>query len=457
MHLEATDPEGWQRLYFLGIGGIGMSALARWFARRGCEIHGYDRTPTPLTRTLEREGMHIHYEENVGKIPAGLDAVIYTPAIPAEHAERRYLLERGLPLLKRAEVLGLLSRKYRTLAVAGTHGKTTTSALLTHLLRSAGVDCSAFLGGIALDFDSNYVEGNSPFLVVEADEYDRSFLHLQPDTAVLTSMDPDHLDIYGTHEEMLESGFRAFLRRVPPQGNIFVHEPLRPLLPGFRFQTFGLETGEFRGRNLRVEGAAMVFDFEAPHLGIHWEGMRFPLPGRHNAQNAVAALAVAGSLGASEEGLRRGLASFRGIKRRFEVVFRSPECVIIDDYAHHPTELQAAIEAARQFFPGKKLTGAFQPHLYTRTRDFASGFARALDALDEIYLLDIYPAREEPLPGVSSRLIFEQMNNPNKQLLSKEQLLDTLKRRPPEVLLTLGAGDIDALVAPIAQWMRQRN
>ncbi len=457
MKVEAKELESWKRLYFLGIGGIGMSALARWFARRGCQIHGYDRTPTPLTRTLESEGMHIHYEESVEKIPPGLDAVIYTPAIPEEHAERRFFLRKGIPLLKRAEVLGLISRRYRTLAVAGTHGKTTTSALLTHLLRSAGVDCSAFLGGIALDFDSNYVEGNSPFLVVEADEYDRSFLHLQPETAVLTSMDPDHLDIYGTHEQMLDSGFRAFLRQVPPEGKILVHEPLRPLLPDFEFESFGLEAGDFQGRGLRVEGGAMVFDFEAPCMGIRWEGMRFPLPGQHNARNAVAALAVACRLGASEEGLRRGLASFRGIKRRFEVVLQSAECVFIDDYAHHPTELQAAIEAARQFFPGRKLTGAFQPHLYTRTRDFASGFARALDALDEIYLLDIYPAREKPLPGVSSRLIFEQMQNPNKHLLSKEELLETLKRRPPEVLLTLGAGDIDALVAPIAQVLRQRN
>lgn len=438
-------------MYFLGIGGIGMSALARYFHRRGIRIHGYDRTETVLTKKLVAEGMDVHYQADPKFIPSDIDIVVYTPAIPASNLEWDRLREIGVPILKRAEVLGLISRNSRTIAVAGTHGKTTTSTLLTHLLRSAGIDCTAFLGGIGLNFESNYVEGKADWVVAEADEYDRSFLHLQPEMAAIMSTDPDHLDIYGTHGEMLEGGFGAFAKQV--KNGLFLNHSIAEELPSDSPSwSFGLEHGDYRAMNIQVVDGAFEFDFEYP--GGVLKSVRTPLPGRHNIENATAAMALAIKAGAAPQKLVSGLAGFKGIKRRFERIFESTDIVYIDDYAHHPTELRAAIRAAKELFPNRKITGVFQPHLYSRTQDFSAGFASALDELDEAILLDIYPAREEPIPGVDAAMVLAQMTIENKELQSKETLLSALAAKKIDILLTLGAGDIDTLVIPISQYLR---
>lgn len=448
------DLQDIKKLYFIGIGGIGMSAIARYFLQRGVEVHGYDRTSTELTRALEAEGMQVHYEEDLSKIPVGVDLVVYTPAVPTSHAEYQYFLQHGTPIKKRAEVLGIISKGMKTVAIAGTHGKTTTSSLTAHLLRSAGIDCTAFLGGIARNFESNYVLGSSDWVVVEADEFDRSFLHLFPDIASIMSMDADHLDIYGDEETLLNTGFKAFARQIKPGGTLWLQHRLQHHFEGsIPYRSFGVEGGDYQARNIRVEKGYFVFDYQSPDITI--EGLKMPLPGRHNVENATVALSIALQLGGKEEDLRKGLEAFGGVKRRFEVIYRDEKTAFFDDYAHHPTELNAAIGAARELFPKAKITGAFQPHLFSRTRDFADDFAAALDKLDEIYLLDIYPARELPIPGVSSELLAKLMKNTNVHLISKAALLPALQKNQPEVLLTLGAGDIDTLVEPIGAWLKQ--
>ncbi len=443
-----------QRAYFIGIGGIGMSAIARYLHRRGISVSGYDKTETVLTKKLVEEGMTIHYDDDPTLIPQGVDLVVYTPAVPAEHRELNHLRAGDYPVLKRAAVLGLISQTRGTIAIAGTHGKTTTSAILSHLLHCGGIDCTAFLGGIAQNFGSNYVAGDSNWVVVEADEYDRSFLHLHPTIAVVLSTDADHLDIYGERAQMLES-FRDFAQQTKVDGHVFTKHGI-DFAPwtnkgATTFSEFGLEQGDYRSHNLRVENGCFVFDYESPVGTI--KDIVFALPGRHNVENATAAIAVAEQLGLGEAAVKEALASFKGIKRRFETIFRSESVAYIDDYAHHPTELQAAIEAARELYPERKLTGIFQPHLYSRTRDFVDGFAKALDALDEILLLDIYPARELPLPGVSSAIIAERMKNPQVVVMSKEEVMQGLPNYKLEVLLTLGAGDIDTLVMPIKKYL----
>lgn len=446
------DLQDIKKLYFIGIGGIGMSAIARYFLQRGVEVHGYDRTSTELTRALEAEGMQVHYEEDLSKIPAGVDLVVYTPAVPTSHAEYQYFLQSGTPIKKRAEVLGIISKGMKTVAIAGTHGKTTTSSLTAHLLRSTGVDCTAFLGGIARNFESNYVLGSSDWVVVEADEFDRSFLHLHPDIASIMSMDADHLDIYGDEETLLNTGFKAFAKQIKPGGTLWLQHRLQHHFEeSLNYRSFGVEGGDYQAHNIRVEQGYFVFDYSSPQGKI--TGLRMPLPGRHNVENATVALSIALQLGAQEADVRSGLEAFRGVKRRFEIIYRDAETAFFDDYAHHPTELNAAIGAARELFPEAKITGAFQPHLFSRTRDFAEGFAEALDKLDEIYLLDIYPARELPIPGVSSEMLVKLMKNPNVHLISKTELLPALQEKRPAVLLTLGAGDIDTLVEPIATWL----
>ncbi len=439
-------------VYFVGIGGIGMSALARYFRYRGADVHGYDRTETTLTKKLAGEGIKIHYEEDVSQIPSGVDLVVYTPAVPSTHRELQYFREHGFPVRKRSEVLGIISRGMKTAAVAGTHGKTTTSSMLTHLLRTGGIDCTAFLGGIALNYGSNFVAGTSDWVVVEADEYDRSFLQLSPDMAVILSMDADHLDIYGDAAQVLESGFMAFAAKLKSGGQLWVNHPLVPAFRGrFEVHDFGLEKGACHAENIRVEDGCFVFDLAS---GKHrYEGLRLSMPGRHNVENATAAAAIALQLGVSGEALREALATFKGIRRRFEFIYRDAGRVYIDDYAHHPTELRAAIAAARELFPGRRLTGVFQPHLYSRTRDFAEEFAAALEGLDELILLDIYPAREEPIPGVSSAIIFDRMELPRRVLIPKGQLMEELKKRDIDVLLTLGAGDIDTFTERIKEML----
>ncbi len=443
-------------IYFVGIGGIGMSALARYFNGRGVAVHGYDKTESPLTRTLVAEGMHIHYDEDIDQIPEGVDLVVYTPAVPAAHAELQYFREHDFPVKKRSEVLGIISRGMKTVAIAGTHGKTTTTTITTYLLREGGVICSAFLGGIARNFASNFVEGSGEWVVVEADEYDRSFLQLSPDIAILLSMDADHLDIYGDREQLLETGFKAFVNRIKPGGKLVLREDLQPEFENrASVLTFGLNAGQYRAENIRVEDGYFTFDYCSPELEI--KALKFSLPGRHNIENATAAITVALQLGVSPADIRKALLSFRGIQRRFEVVYRDDQVVYIDDYAHHPSELKAAINAASELFPERKLTGIFQPHLFSRTRDFAADFAASLDALDEVILLEIYPARELPIPGVHSEMLRELMQNPKVEVWKKSDLMDRLQDKKIDVLLTLGAGDIDRFVQPISQWLEDRN
>lgn len=447
--MGVMDLNGVRKIYFLGIGGIGMSALARYFNEKGMNISGYDKTPSALTRTLESEGMKIQYIENVEHIETDTDLVIWTPAVPKDSILLQYTRDNGLVLKKRAEILGLLSRSHRSLAVAGTHGKTTTSSILAHLMQSGNYDCSAFLGGIAANFNSNYISGSDERLILEADEYDRSFLQLNPFRAIVTSMDPDHLDIYGTAADMRLS-YLEFCRQVDKNGSLSINHDLSIWFDdwdGAEIWTYGIDKGDFQAQNVGVKEGFMVFDF--CFVDICWKELKIPFPGRHNVENAIAALSIAFKEGVSEAGCREGLKTFKGIKRRFEKIFQSEEQVFIDDYAHHPSELKAAILAAREFYPQRKLTGIFQPHLYSRTQDFVDGFAEALDLLDECILLDIYPARELPIEGVTSELIFDRMSLRNKMILSKEEVINHLHSIDLDVLMTLGAGDIDRLIPKI--------
>ena len=444
-------------IYFIGIGGIGMSALARYFHSRGVRVAGYDRTETPLCKALVAEGMEIRYAEEVASLPA-VDLVVYTPAIPSTHQELIYFQQQGTPLYKRSEVLGLISRGMRTIGIGGTHGKTTTTTLTTYLLRACGIDVSAFLGGISRNFATNYVNGQSDWVVIEADEYDRSFLRLDPDIAVIMAMDADHLEIYGDHAQMVETGFRAFVRKLKKGGKLLLRNDLQHFFEGQEdmpeVQTFGIEQGMHHSDALRVDDEGFfVFDYYSPLANI--PGLRHPHPGRHNVENATVAITIALLLGASPDSIRAALPGFKGIARRFELIAQSPATVYVDDYAHHPVELAAAIDAARQRFKGRRITVVFQPHLFTRTRDLASDFAQALDQADEVMLMDIYPARELPIPGVSADTIRQLMQNPNCHILSRQEILATIAQNRPEVLLTLGAGDIDTLVDPIKALIEQ--
>lgn len=446
-----------QRVYFLGIGGIGMSALARYFHQHGAEVYGYDRTETPLTKSLAAAGMHLHYEDRVELVPSNLDLAIWTPAIPADHQELNHIRSLGIPLLKRAAVLGLISKSKRCIGIGGTHGKTSTSTLTSWLLRATGVDITAFVGGISGNFASNYLEGKSDWVVVEADEYDRSFLQLFPEVAVVNAVDPDHLDIYGSEEEVLRS-YQQFGKQLKPGGLLLLQAPEVANAGTWEsegtIRTFGIDTGDYRASNLRVEQGYSVFDLQTPDQGT-FSGLRLAYPGRHNVQNAVAAIAAALYAGADPAGIPAALEQYKGVKRRFETIVKTANTVYIDDYAHHPAELKATIQAARSFFPGKKITGIFQPHLFSRTRDFVEGFAEALDLLDECLLLPIYPAREVPIPGVDSQLVLSRMKLQNKQIIEKVQVVDYLKAHPQEILLTMGAGDIDQLIEPIKQLLEQ--
>ncbi len=443
-----------KKVYFVGIGGIGMSAIARYFLSLGVSVHGYDRTETELTKNLAAEGMLIHYTDDISYIPEGVDLVVWTPAIPKDHKELNYFKNNNFPLKKRAEVLGIISQSKKTIAVGGTHGKTTTSSLVTHLLRTGKVDCTAFLGGIAENYKSNYIEGKSDWVVVEADEYDRSFLHLHPTVAIITSMDADHLDIYGTEEEIKKSftQFASQTKNDVSSSAIIVRHSLPLNLPNRAITTYGIDCGQHQAKNVRAEDGYMMFDFDTQLVKM--KDLKYTQPGRYNVENALAAISAALQTGVmSEKAIREGLLTFKGIKRRFEIMHRSEGAIYIDDYAHHPTELEASIAAARLFFPNKKITGIFQPHLYSRTRDFVEGFARELDKLDTIFLMDIYPARElqSDYEGVSADIIFNLMKNPNKMRVSKTTLMDALKNHNAEyeVVMTLGAGDIDTFREPI--------
>ena len=436
-------------LYFLGIGGIGMSALARYFRGLGKVVKGYDRSESVVTRALVAEGIEVFYEMDAAQL-AGVDLVVYTPAVPRDSLLYRTAEAQGLPIWKRAQVLGEISRQYRTLAVAGTHGKTTTSAMLAHLLRETGIDATAFLGGIARPLNSNFVAGQSDWLVVEADEYDRSFLTLHPELAIINSLDPDHLDIYGDEGEM-----RANYARFAAQASrLLVWNGIQGLdLPA---ETFGIGAGTYAAERIRYEGLSTRFDLRGP--GLHLPDLRLRLPGQHNVLNMTAALAAALQAGAAPEQLPGAVASFAGIYRRFEILVHGDSLSYVDDYAHHPREIAAALDTARRLFPGRKLVVAFQPHLYSRTRDFAEGFAAELSRADALRMMDIYPARELPLPGVDSQMILDRMSLPDRALVSRAALPEALLQAcdRPAVVLSLGAGDIDREVPRIQQACQAR-
>jgi len=444
-----------KKIYFIGIGGIGMSALARYFNSRQVEVFGYDKTETKLTKKLVGEGMEIHFEDDVSQIPEEVDLVVFTPAIPKSHDELNYFLENNFLVKKRSEVLGIISRSKKTIGVAGTHGKTSTSSVLTWMLKVGGIDCTAFLGGIAQNFESNFIEGKSDWVVIEADEYDRSFLHLNPDISIILSTDADHLDIYGDVATMQKTFF-DYADKTKSNGFVFIKDGLRiPFTKnGITYGQFGINTGSYRSENVRVENGFFVFDFKSCIENI--DNIEITLAGKHNVENATAAIAVAQQLGIKGDDIKKSLATFKGIKRRFERVFEEGNVVYIDDYAHHPSELKVAIEAAKMLFPNSRIAGIFQPHLFSRTNDFVDGFATELDELDEVILMDIYPARELPMKGVTSEIIFDKMKNSEKVMVTKSTLMEELKGRDIEVLLTLGAGDIDTFVLKIKNWLSEK-
>lgn len=454
----------YDNVYFLGIGGIGMSALARWFRHKGMRVAGYDRTPTALTHELIEEGMELHFDDRVELIPGYLTRektlVIFTPAIPKDHKEHAYLRENGFTILKRSEVLGLLTRSYRTIAVAGTHGKTTTSSLIAHILKSAGQNMVAFLGGITTNYESNLVMhgqvNENTWVVAEADEYDRSFLRLFPHVAVVTSADADHLDIYGDHQSMLKS-YRDFIGQVHHHGYLFIHESIAELAKGIEnitVQTYGTSQGQFFADRIVAQGGFFEFDLKGFAQTI--EKIQLGVPGFHNMENAIAATLVAKRIGIGDDVIRQALASFKGVKRRFEFVVKNDRCVYIDDYAHHPTEIEAFLRSLKSMYAGRKLTVVFQPHLFTRTRDFAGGFSKSLSLADEVLLMDIYPAREEPIAGVTADMLFPAITSPVKIRCGKKDLLEKLEDLDVDVLATVGAGDIDTLVKPIKEMLKKK-
>ena len=470
--------------YFLGIGGIGMSALARFFHRRGDTVSGYDRTPSPLTAELEAEGIAIHYDDNPDLIPAEVDLVVYTPAVPTDTREFQALVARGVKMEKRSQMLGEVTRGKKCIAVAGSHGKTTTTTMIAHLLSKAPCGCSAFLGGISKNFDSNLlVNADSEYVVVEADEYDRSFLQLHPHMAVITATDPDHLDIYGTHENMMEA-YLQFANQTDPDGQLFLKEGIFLTADGEEFVEYGHEhnhhhdheeehdhhspftfhlspltytsrgiEADYYAINVRNYNGNLFFDLRTPD-GVLYD---LELDGAPlvNVENAVVASAVALSCGVDQFQLRSGLKSFAGVRRRFDYRIREKNIVYIDDYAHHPNEIASTIEAVRYLYPGKRVVGIFQPHLYSRTRDFADDFARVLQTLDEVIMMPIYPAREKPILGVTSSMVLRKMETMSKYLCTPDQVLDLVPALCPDVVLTLGAGDIDRLVPRLETVLRE--
>jgi UDP-N-acetylmuramate--alanine ligase len=452
--------------YFLGIGGIGMSALARYFKHYGKEVHGYDKTSSNLTQELEKEGIVCHYNEDVEDLKRLLAdykseevLIVYTPAVPKDHAEYVYLTSNKYSIKKRSEVLGKITEQFKTIAIAGTHGKTTTTTLVTHLLKTAGVNCYSFMGGISKNYGTNLLLGDpndkDAYVVVEADEYDRSFLTLFPQIAVITSVDADHLDIYGNKDAMHET-YLLFSKQVKKEGVLIVKKNVDnelKLTDKRLIYSLNLNTG-YCAESVKVENGEFHYDIKSPVEAI--PGVTIGLPGLHNVENSIAATAVAQQLGIKADKIREALRSFQGVKRRFDYRVKTKDVVYVDDYAHHPEELKAAIGAAKQLYPDKKVTGIFQPHLFSRTRDFAEAFAESLDMLDECILLEIYPAREQPIEGVNSQMLLDKMKLKQKHLVKKENLMEFLKDRPIEVLMTMGAGDIDKFVHPIEEMLKKR-
>ena len=445
-------------VYFIGIGGIGMSALARYYKFKGYEVSGYDRTPSELTAQLEQEGIPVHYEDRPDLVPDQVEdtLVVYTPAVPMDLGELKKVTEGGYALFKRSRILGEIARGQRCLAVAGTHGKTTTSTLTAHILTESGEGCSAFLGGISRNYGSNLLMSHTPTVVAEADEFDRSFLQLFPEIAVITAVDPDHLDIYGDYAHVVEA-FKTFASQtsgtlIAKKGTPITQEDTPAQLLTYHYTDPG---ADFYAISPKADELG-CFHYDLRYPGGILEDIRVGVPGWVNAENSIAAAAIALTYGIAPAAVKKAIGTFEGVKRRLEVHLNTPQLSYIDDYAHHPAELASAISSMRDIFPGRKLTAIFQPHLYTRTRDFAEEFAKALSAVDKLILLDIYPAREEPIPGVSSEMIFKDVTAPEKVLLKKEELMDYLADEPLDVLATFGAGNIDRFIAPITEMLQAR-
>ncbi len=450
-------------VYFVGAGGIGMSAIARYFLHKGVFVAGYDKTPSALTHELEKEGAHIHYEENVDLIPAACRdkaqcLVIYTPAIPAEHQELVYFRENGFEIEKRAQVLGTLTRTHKGLCVAGTHGKTTTSTMCAHIMHQSHVDCNAFLGGISKNYGTNYIlSDHSDYVVIEADEFDRSFHWLRPWMSVITATDPDHLDIYGTKEAYLES-FRHYTTLIQPGGALIIHTDLEmksDVQPGVMVYEYSRDKGDFHAENVRIDNGEIMFDFISPVENIKDVTLGQPIP--INIENAVAAMAMAQMNGCTTEEIKNGIATYGGVDRRFDFKIKTNSLVFLSDYAHHPKEIYQSAKSLRELYKTRKITAIFQPHLYTRTRDFYQEFADALSQLDEVILCDIYPAREQPIPGVTSQLIYDNLKpSVVKQMIHKEDVLSLVKSRDFDVLVVLGAGDLDNYVPQIEEILKEK-
>lgn len=458
------DISSMQNIFFLGIGGVGMSALAKYFKANGKNVSGYDRTATVLTREMEASGISVFYDDDIALLPQRIDTVIYTPAVPVDSVLRKYFLDEGLPMYKRAEILGIIGNSIPTVAIAGTHGKTTTTAIITHLLHEGGLPVTAFVGGIMSGYHSNYIHTGSEIMVAEADEFDRSFLQLAPEYAVVLSMDPDHLDIYGD-EDQFTAGFKMFIDRIKDGGLLIINGALHgkfseeewvTLKKRVQVKTFGRLSDDIYVSDIQYDELG-ISTFNYHFDSITWDQVQFTMPGHHNVTNAAIAISIALELGMTREKISAALLNFNGIHRRFEFVLRQPGSVFIDDYAHHPTELKAAIDTAKNLFPQEKIMGVFQPHLYSRTRDFASGFAAQMDRLDYPVLLDIYPAREKPISGINANLILDQMNNPEKVIVDYDQLANYVSEKNPAILMTLGAGDIDVLVPALKKIMSEKN
>jgi UDP-N-acetylmuramate--alanine ligase len=458
--------EDYHNIYFLGIGGIGMSALARWFHKKGMNVSGYDRTATTLTMELEREGVSIHYEDAIENIPEEVGRekektlVVFTPAIPMEHLEYNHLKDNGYTIMKRSEVLGLITRGYKTIAVAGTHGKTTTSSMVAHILKVAGKDMVGFLGGITTNYSSNLVmhgEVNAKtIVVVEADEFDRSFLRLFPQVAIVTSADADHLDIYGDHGTLIES-FKDFIKQINKDGSLIIHESIDELLTAdadhVKKSTYSMSRGQFFASSITAKGGFFEFYLQGFSKVEH---IKLGVPGFHNIENAIAASVAASACKVPTHIIREALESFSGVKRRFEYIIKGKHVVFVDDYAHHPTEIEAFLKSMKSLYPGRKLTVIFQPHLFTRTRDFAAGFSKSLSLADELFLMDIYPARELPIKGVDSDMLLADVTSPVKIRCGKEDLMRKLESVDADVIVTVGAGDIDTFVEPIKKMLLKK-
>ncbi|TKG92335.1 UDP-N-acetylmuramate--L-alanine ligase [Puteibacter caeruleilacunae] len=459
MSIKSNDIKN---VYFLGVGGIGMSAIARYYLHEEKRVAGYDRTSSPLIEELVKEGVEVHFDDDTKMIPSDFSVentlVVFTPAIPKDHKEKMWLESQGYTIRKRAQVLGLIAEDLKCIGVAGTHGKTSVSTMLSHILKQSSVGCNAFLGGISNNYGSNFMfDKSSEWMVAEADEFDRSFLNLFPTMALITSMDADHLDIYGDHSTMKES-FRDFLSQTKRDGVCVVKKGLDihpDVNSGATFYSYSLkEEADYYGRHIRVEEGSYVFDLVTPDRTI--SGIRLSYPGLVNVENAIAASALALMAGVEEDELRSALACYDGVKRRFDYHVKEPKVVYIDDYAHHPEELKATISSVRDLYPDRRITGIFQPHLFTRTRDFVDGFAESLSMLDELLLMDIYPARELPIEGVTSKIIFDKVTDTDKFMVRAEEVPGWLKLNDVDVLLTLGAGDIDRLVPVITQILKQK-